>query len=85
MAKKATRKPVKKSTPKKKYRITVICNNIGGPVTAENVGLSFACPSCRTRLEVSKDYAKLEVGNENPPGHQLRSVKEIGRNVVALS
>lgn len=79
----ATKKATQKTS--KKYRITTICGNAGGPVTAENVGLKFTCPNCGTNLEVSGDFKKLEVGNENPPGHSLRSVKEVGNASTSLS
>jgi hypothetical protein len=78
MAKKTAKKTrkKKKALPQKKYRVTIICGDVGGPVTAENVGLKFSCPSCKAKIEVAKDFRDLKVGNENPPGHQLRSVRE---------
>ncbi len=87
MATKKAKQSVKKSTKKstKKYRITLICGNVGGSVTAENVGLSFSCPNCKTKIKVSDNFKKLEIGNEGSPGHQLRSVGETTNAQVGLT
>lgn len=74
-SKKSVAKPAKKktATPKKKYRITVICSTVGGPVTAEGVGLSFRCPSCKGKIVVEPNFTSLLTGDVN---HSLRQVKE---------
>lgn len=70
MAKKSAKKSKK---PQKKYRVTIICNTIGGPVTAEGVSLSFSCPSCKGKITVAPSFTALMAGDVN---HSLRQVVE---------